>query len=88
MRMRKLILDLSLEQILSDKIKKKFLPKKLGFIDVLRTVRMLKTNFWRRTVHFDRIIEKLKRKMTNMFCLSLTIGRQKFIHIVHMYEVF
>ena len=38
MRMRKLVLDLSLAQILPEKIKEIFLPKKLGFIDVLRTV--------------------------------------------------
>ena len=38
MRMRKLVLDLSLAQILPEKINKVFLPKKLGFINVLRTV--------------------------------------------------
>ena len=37
-RMRKLVLDLSVNQILSKKINKRFLPKKLGFIDVLSTV--------------------------------------------------
>ena len=37
MRMRKLVLDLSVAQILPEKINKMFLPKKLGFIDVLRT---------------------------------------------------
>ena len=39
MRMRKLVLDLSLDQIPPEKMKKMFLSKKLGFIDVLRTVR-------------------------------------------------
>ena len=34
MRMRKLVLDLSVAQILPEKIYKKFLQKKLGFIDV------------------------------------------------------
>ena len=34
-RMRKLVLDLSEPQILPEKISKIFLPKKLGFIDVL-----------------------------------------------------
>ena len=38
MRMRKLVLDLSLAQTFPEKINKMFLPKKLGFIDVLRTV--------------------------------------------------
>ena len=38
MRMRKLVLDLSVAQILPEKINKVFLPKKLGFIDVLSTV--------------------------------------------------
>ena len=33
-----MVLDLSLAQILPEKINKMFLPKKLGFIDVLRTV--------------------------------------------------
>ena len=35
MRMRKLVLDLSVAQILPEKINKVFLPKKLGFIDGL-----------------------------------------------------
>ena len=38
MRMQKLVLGLSLAQILSEKMKKIFLTKKLGFIDVLQTV--------------------------------------------------
>ena len=38
MRMRKLVLDLSVAQILPEKINKICLPKKLGFIDVLLTV--------------------------------------------------
>ena len=38
MRMLKLVLDLSLAQTLSEKTNKLFLPKKLGFIDVLSTV--------------------------------------------------
>ena len=38
MRMQKLVLDLSVAQILPGKINKIFLPKKLGFIDVLPTV--------------------------------------------------
>ena len=37
-RMRKLVLDLSVAQILPEKINKMFLTKKLGFIDVLRAV--------------------------------------------------
>ena len=41
MRMRKLVLDLSVAKILSEKINKMFLPKKLGFIDVLSTVHFL-----------------------------------------------
>ena len=36
--MRKLVLDLTVAQILPEKINKMFLPKKLGFIDVLSTV--------------------------------------------------
>ena len=36
--MRKLVLDLSVAQILPKKINKMFLPKRLGFIDVLSTV--------------------------------------------------
>ena len=40
MRMRNLVLDLSLAQTLPEKINKLFLQKKLGFIDVLRTVTM------------------------------------------------
>ena len=36
--MRKLVFDLSLAQILPEKINQLFLPKKPGFIDVLRTV--------------------------------------------------
>ena len=35
--MRKLVLDLSVAQILPEKINKMFLPKRLGFIDVLST---------------------------------------------------
>ena len=38
MRMRKLVLNLSVAQILPEKIYKIFLPKMLGFIDVLPTV--------------------------------------------------
>ena len=38
MRMRKLVLDLSVAQILAEIINKILLPKKLGFIDVLSTV--------------------------------------------------
>ena len=38
MRMRKLVLDLSVAQIFPEKINKKILPKKLGFIGVLSTV--------------------------------------------------
>ena len=34
----KIVIDLSLDQILSEKMKKMLLPKKLGNIDVLRTV--------------------------------------------------
>ena len=41
MRMLKLVLDLSLAQILPEKISKMFLQKKLGFIDVWRTVHQL-----------------------------------------------
>ena len=36
--MQKLVLGLSVAQILPEKIVKTFLPKKLGFIDVLSTV--------------------------------------------------
>ena len=43
MRMRKLLLDLSVAQILPEKINKIFLPKELGFIDVLSTVGAEKT---------------------------------------------
>ena len=42
-RMRKLVLDLSLTQILPEKNNKMFLPKKLGFIDMLRTVNIKET---------------------------------------------
>ena len=42
MRMRKLVLGLSLAQILPEKIDKMFLPKKLGFIDMLSTVFFVK----------------------------------------------
>ena len=38
MRKQKLVLDLSVDQIPPEKINKMFLPKKLGFIDVLSTV--------------------------------------------------
>ena len=38
MRMRKLVLNLSVAEILPEKINKMLLPKKLGFIDVLSTV--------------------------------------------------
>ena len=38
MRMRKLVLDLSVAQILTEKMNKIFLPKEHGFIDVLPTV--------------------------------------------------
>ena len=38
MRMQKLVLGLSLAQMLPEKMKKTFLPEKLGSIDVLRTV--------------------------------------------------
>ena len=38
MRTRKLVFFLSVAQILPEKINKMFLPKKLGFIDVLSTV--------------------------------------------------
>ena len=38
MRIRKLVLDLSVAQMVPEKIDKIFLPKKLGFIDVLSTV--------------------------------------------------
>ena len=54
MRMRKLVLDLSLAQILPAKINKMFLPKKLGFIDVLRTV------------YRDRIMKIELRKYANI----------------------
>ena len=37
--MRKLVLDLSIAQIVPEKINKMFLTKKLGFIDVLSTVK-------------------------------------------------
>ena len=37
-RMRKLVLDLSVAQILPEKIDKRLLTKKLGFIDLLSTV--------------------------------------------------
>ena len=37
MRMRKLLLDLPVAQILPEKINKIFFPKKLGFMDVLST---------------------------------------------------
>ena len=45
MRMQKLVLDLSVAQILSEKINKMFLPKKLGFIDMLSTVKSWKQFF-------------------------------------------
>ena len=38
MKMQKLALDLSVAQILPEKLNKMFLPKRLGFIDVLSTV--------------------------------------------------
>ena len=38
MRMRKLVLELSVAQILPEKINKMLLPKMLRFIDVLSTV--------------------------------------------------
>ena len=38
MMMRKLVSGLFVPQILPEKINKTFLPKKLGFIDLLRTV--------------------------------------------------
>ena len=41
MRMQKLVLDLSVAQILREKINKLFLPNRLGFIDVLSTVRTI-----------------------------------------------
>ena len=44
-RMRKLVLGLSVTQILSEKINKRFLPKKLGFIDVLSTVGLKKLRY-------------------------------------------
>ena len=47
MRMRKLVLDLSVAQIIPEKICKMFLSKNLGFIDVLSTV----------LVHYIRSIE-------------------------------
>ena len=37
-RMRKLALDLSVAKILREKINEMFLPRKLGFIDVMSTV--------------------------------------------------
>ena len=40
--MQKLVLDLSVTQILPEKINKMFLPKRLGFNDVLSTV----IGFW------------------------------------------
>ena len=46
MRMRKLVLDLSVAQILPEKISKMFLRKKLGFIDMLSTVDHFKQIFF------------------------------------------
>ena len=56
MRIQKLVLDLSVDQILHEKINKMFLPKKLGFIDVLPTVRLcsISVKVWKRTT-FCRI---------------------------------
>ena len=41
MRMRKLVLDFSVAQILPEKINKMFLPKNLGFIILTRSVASL-----------------------------------------------
>ena len=48
-----LVSDLSVAQILSEKINKMFLPKRLGFIDVLSTVGLWKSGIkWRSIFSF------------------------------------
>ena len=51
--MRKLVLGLSVAQILPEKINKMFLTKMLGFIDVLLTVIVMKSGFLISIVEHD-----------------------------------
>ena len=60
--MRKLALDLSVAQILPEKINKIFLPKKLGFIDLLSTVVLRYIE--RQRDNFDKILAILSNKKT------------------------
>ena len=83
-RMRKLVLDLSLAQILSEEISKMLLPKKLGFIDVLQTVPLAfgQKRLWhRRATDGTFVLLFLKHLwsfwMTIVFLLAVKNGEEK-----------
>ena len=77
MRMQKLVLGLPVAQILPEEINKIFLPKNLGFIDVLSTVRF---NIFSLVMDLTCPIpkQKLSTHISRYFCSKLTSIRNGY----------
>ena len=84
MRMRKFVLDLSVAQIVPEKINKMFLPKELGFIDVLSTVCIILNWFfvaWLPIASFDLLNVIICSASYKPLLLLLIVYRAKFNNV-------
>ena len=95
MRMQKLVLDLSLAQVLPEKINKILTPNGLGFIDVNRTVAMLL--LWKSPnqrdqavkTHFILYFNHWIRFVSCMYVRVKWVGteKNKVVNFIHCFEV-